>query len=99
MTKTYSPLDEIMELLPEPLCVLVWEYAGGRPVHPAALLMQAHFEETRLRLDGAPSFWNDPAWDLVRACCMHKVTRRGPVRRGRTKKCTLPPSPLDLAAA
>ena len=54
------------ENLPEPLRVIVWEFAE-RPVHPTAKAMSSHIEETRIRLDNEPNFWASDAWDLTRA--------------------------------
>ena len=62
------------ESLPEPLRIIVWEFAE-RPIHPLATATAQHIEEARLRLDSEPSFWESDAWDLVRELQRHDITR------------------------
>ena len=62
------------EKLPDPLRIIVWEFAE-RPVHPTAVAMKSHIEETRRRLECEPSFWDSDAWDLTRALQRHNITR------------------------
>ena len=92
------------ESLPEPLRIIVWEFAE-RPVHPTAKAMSSHIEETRRRLEQEPSFWDSDAWDLTRALQRHDITRfrltpggwvrvratkKGGQKRGRSRLHTLP---------
>ena len=92
------------ENLPEPLRLIVWEFAE-RPVHPAAKATSSHIEETRHRLEQEPSFWDSDAWDLTRALQRHDITRfrltpggwvrvratmKGGQKRGRSRWHTLP---------
>ncbi len=92
------------ESLPEPLRVVVWEFAE-RPVHPTAEAMSSHIEETRRRLDSEPSFWESDAWDLTRSLQRHDITRfrmtrtgwgrvmstkKGGQKRGKSRLHTLP---------
>ena len=92
------------ESLPEPLRIIVWEFAE-RPVHPTAKAMSSHIDETRRRLEQEPSFWDSEAWDLTRALQRHDITRfrptpggwvrvratkKGGQKRGRSRLHTLP---------
>ena len=87
-----------LDCLPEDLLSTVYEYAGGRPVHPSARVMALHIAETRNRLMHAPCFFESPGWDLTRMLCRHGWKKRkkdglwiGSWRR--TQKCTLPKRP------
>ena len=92
------------ENLPEPLRIIVWEFAE-RPVHPTAKAMASHIDSTRRRLESEPSFWDSDAWDLTRALQKHDITRfrmtelgwvrvratmKGGQKRGKSRLHTLP---------
>ena len=99
-TLPVSPYCIDLGTLPSPLLDLIWELAGGRPVHPTARIMKVHITRTFANLEDQPSFFEDKSWDLVRACKKHKITwhrmsggvgePRGPLRWGKSVKCILP---------
>ena len=84
----------MLDLLPEGLLGEVYEFAGGRPVHPSARIMAIHIAETRNRLLGCPCFWESEAWDMTRMLRRHGWKRlkngKWAGNRARTLKCTLP---------
>ncbi len=52
-----------MGTLPSPLIALIWELAGGRPVHPTAKIMKVHITKTFSRLEDQPGFFEDTSWE------------------------------------